>query len=149
MTDKYFNRNRAEEIELSYAICLAVKAHQRQLDKNGKPFILHPLAVMLNMSTHDERLVAILHDVLEDTKVTKKDLIYCFLKKISEAVDAITRRKNETYRNYIQRVKKNPLARAVKIKDLQHNMSPERHCQDSESLRPRYEQALKSLQEEL
>ena len=72
--------------------------------------------------TEDMVAVAWLHDSVEDTETTFDDLIYYFGSSVAQAVDAITKRKGESYSEYLNRVKANPIARLVKIADLSHNM---------------------------
>ena len=112
---------------LADAIVLAAKAHGVTPDKSGvEPYLLHPLRVMLRMKTEPERIVAVLHDVVEDTPVTLADLRReGYSRQIVKAVDAITRRKHqgETYDEYLDRVAANPLAKRVKLADLADNMS--------------------------
>jgi len=100
----------------------ALRAHQGQLDKSGVPYILHPLAVSCRCESFDERIVALLHDVVEDSDVTLKDLFSEFPSYIVQAVDAITHRKNESHRDYVIRCSKNIIAARVKIQDVKHNM---------------------------
>lgn len=109
--------------QLSKAIHLANKYHEGQVDKSGLPYILHPLHVMNNVDSIEEKIVAVLHDILEDTILATGDLIiYGFDLEIVEAVVTITRIKGEPYANYLERVKSNELARIVKLADLTHNM---------------------------
>jgi (p)ppGpp synthase/HD superfamily hydrolase len=108
---------------LENAIQLAVQAHRGQKDKAGAPYILHPVRVMLRMGTDIEMMAAVLHDVLEDTQYTLLDLQQAgYPQRVLEALDCLTRRENETYEEFIERVKTNPLARKVKIADLEDNM---------------------------
>ncbi|MDF2503868.1 GTP pyrophosphokinase [Clostridium sp.] len=108
---------------LNNAIILATQAHKGQVDKAGVNYILHPLRVMLKCKTLEEKIVAILHDTKEDTYVTDKDLLASgFDSEIIDAVDAITRRDNENYFNFIGRCKQNYIARIVKLADLEDNM---------------------------
>ncbi len=112
---------------LHNAILFATSAHWGQDDKAGHPYILHPLAVMEQMITEDEKIVAILHDVVEDCEhITLLDLTGRYYDHIIKAVDAITKRDNECIEDYIKRVLKNKLARAVKLEDIRHNMSKKR-----------------------
>ncbi|MBK8035021.1 MAG: GTP pyrophosphokinase [Chloroflexi bacterium] len=105
------------------AIIWATEVHRGQVDKAGNPYILHPLRVMLRMTSDDARFVAILHDTIEDSDHTLDDLrALGYSETIIAAVDAITRRDDETYEEFIQRLKPNPLARAVKLADLLDNM---------------------------
>lgn len=105
------------------ALLLATKAHAGQVDKAGKPYLLHPIAVADMLKAEEEKIVALLHDVVEDTSLTLIDLRNeGFPDRIVEAVDAITKRSGFSYEEYLQRVKQNPLALAVKIADMTHNM---------------------------
>ena len=132
-------------MNLEHAIKLATDAHDGQVDKNGEPYILHPLRVMLAVSTPDERIAAVLHDVVEDTGVTCDDLywVHGFKPEIVSAIRALTRAAGEDYLAFIQRAKGNALARSVKIADIRDNLRP-----GAEHLRPRYEAALRVLIEE-
>jgi len=108
---------------LENAILLAVKAHRGRKDKAGAAYILHPLRVMLHMKTKDERIVAVLHDVVEDTKYTLEDLQKAgYSQKVLRSLDYLTKRDGEEYDQFIKRVKRNPLARKVKIADLKDNL---------------------------
>ena len=112
---------------LEDAIILAANAHKGQKDRNDEPYIMHPIRVMAQLWGYDERMVAVLHDVVEDTPVTLDDLRKAgYPDHIVGAVDAISRRKDagESFSQYIQRVKKNPLATKVKIADLGDNCQP-------------------------
>lgn len=106
---------------LNKALLLSYEAHKDQVDKAGLPYFLHPIFVALNMETVEQKTVALLHDVVEDTDITLEDLRKeGFPDEIIEAVDAITKTEDD-YEKYIQRVKTNALATAVKIADLKHN----------------------------
>ncbi len=104
------------------ALELATKAHFGQKDKAGKDYILHPITVASFMDTDEEKAVAYLHDVVEDTSVSLEDLSKIFSSTIVEAVDAITKRENEKYEEYLKRVSTNKIARKVKVSDMLHNM---------------------------
>jgi len=107
---------------LEEAIGLAAKLHLGQRDLGGQPYILHPLTLMMQLTTLEAKIVAVLHDVVEDTPMTLNGLLtYGFPSSIVEAVDAITHRKREPYGDYIKRVKDNPIATEVKLKDIEHN----------------------------
>jgi len=106
------------------AIALAVAAHRRQLDKAGKPYILHPLRVMLRFKDPEEMITAVLHDVIEDTEITLRDLReQGYSERVLQALAALTRREDETYADFIDRAAKNPLARRIKLADLADNMN--------------------------
>ena len=107
---------------------MAARAHHGQLDKNGEPYILHVLRVMLRQRDEESRIVAMLHDVVEDTPMTLKDLRSAgFSGEVCRAVNCLTRRPGEAYEVMISRVAANALARRVKIADLEDNMDPVRH----------------------
>lgn len=109
--------------QLSEAILLATKHHDGQVDKSNQPYILHPLFVMNAVKDIKEKIVAVLHDIIEDTEVTEEDLIiHGFDFDIVQAVVAMTKVKGETYHEYLNRVKCNELATTVKLADLTHNM---------------------------
>ena len=112
--------------ELALAISMAVSAHSKQFRKdNATPFIVHPLAVMVKMNSHQERVVAVLHDIIEDSDLYPLKFIYdTFGTEIGQAVEAMTKfDKQERYQVYIMRLAKNPLAARVKMEDIKHNMS--------------------------
>lgn len=107
---------------LENAIRLAVNAHLGQFDKGGNPYILHPLHVMSQMDTIDEMIVAVLHDVLEDTQVTAEILqSQGFPDHIIEALKLLTKSPDQDYKEYILKIKANKLATKVKLADMRHN----------------------------
>ena len=101
---------------------IAKKAHLGQVDKAGEAYIKHPEKVASFVKTDEEKAVAYLHDVIEDTELTLEDLYeYGLSKEVIEAVDIITKKRGEDYQSYLNSVKNNKLARAVKLADLRHN----------------------------
>ena len=109
---------------LENAITLAVQQHKGQLDKGGQPYILHPLRVMLQLQQPDQQIVAVLHDILEDTNTTAQDLQNLgFQTHIIQAIQALTKLPHETRVQAAMRTAQNPLACAVKIADVQDNMN--------------------------
>lgn len=134
---------------LSLAISLANKVHATQLDKAGQPYILHPLRLMLKFDSEDERIVAVLHDVVEDSDTTLSDLIDMgFSSAIVSAIDCLTKKTNEDYEEFIGRVSLNPLATKIKIEDIKHNLDLSRihQIQDKDLVRvKKYHIALKFL----
>ena len=110
--------------QLKRAIDIAVSAHEGQLDTyNGRPYIEHPFRVMNAGHTLQEKIVGILHDVVEDTDWTLQQLVQeGFSEEIVAAVDAMTHRDNESYDAYMQRVEENAIATRVKLNDLTDNM---------------------------
>ncbi|MGZ3215989.1 HD domain-containing protein [Paracoccus sp. T5] len=136
-------------MDLERAIEIAAGAHRGQRDKAGEPFILHPLRVMHACSSEPERIVAVLHDVVEDTHWTLDDLRREGLaEELVAAVDAMTRREGESYADFVDRAARNPIARAVKIADLRDNLDMTRIADPTQSDVQRsrkYLQALRSL----
>lgn len=100
---------------------LAFKYHLYQLDKSGRPYIEHPRIVSKNVTGEKEKVVALLHDVLEDTDIDVSLLRNTFPEKIVNAIITLTRRVGEDYFEYIKRVAFNPIAKRVKKADLRHN----------------------------
>lgn len=107
--------------DIESARLLATHQHQGQVDKSGMPYILHPTRVAERMRTAEEKVVGWLHDTVEDTDLSLSDIIQQFGPETADAVDAISRREDESWEKYLQRVKLNPIARSVKISDLIDN----------------------------
>jgi len=109
---------------LGKVLVLATNAHAGQFDRGGNPYILHPLKVMHYLKSDDEELqcIALLHDVIEDTKTTWQDLadIGCTV-RVMEAVAALTKMPGQSYDQYKQNVFSNEDAMRVKLADLRHN----------------------------
>ena len=109
---------------LGKVLVLATNAHAGQFDRGGKPYILHPLKVMHYLKSDDEELmcVALLHDVIEDTKTTWADLkeIGC-TDRVLDAVSALTKMPGQSYDDYKEEVFLNEDAMRVKMADLRHN----------------------------
>jgi (p)ppGpp synthase/HD superfamily hydrolase len=130
---------------LEKAIALAVEAHQGQVDKYGQPYVLHPLRLMLRMNEPEAQMVAILHDVVEDTSWTVEQLAeQGFPTPVIQAVDTLTHLPEESYAAYILRTAASPLARQVKIADLEDNMDIRRLRTVTERDRARMEKYLRS-----
>jgi (p)ppGpp synthase/HD superfamily hydrolase len=112
---------------LDDAILLAVQAHRGQRDKGGQPYVLHPLRLMMRLDRDVERIVAVLHDVVEDSRYSLADLRQRgYAEDVLQALDCLTRRTAETYGEFIDRVKTNAIARRVKLADLEDNMDVRR-----------------------
>lgn len=110
----------SDELKLAYSICR--EAHRGQKDKGGNDYYLHPLAVSSMVETEEGKIVALLHDVVEDSDITIEDLISRgFAPEIIDAVRLLTKEKNQEYMDYIESIKSNTLAREVKIADMRHN----------------------------
>ena len=112
---------------LEKAIQLAVKYHSGQVDKAGKPYIMHLIRVMMKGETETEKVCGILHDIVEDTNCTfdtlKKE---GFTNEVIDVVRCVTKIDNETYDDFISRILENPTAIKVKINDLEDNMNLDR-----------------------
>jgi (p)ppGpp synthase/HD superfamily hydrolase len=135
---------------LERAIAIAAEAHAGAIDKVGAPYILHPLRLMMKMTTLRGMTVAVLHDVVEDNVLWTLQRLEKegFDRETVAAVDALTRRRGESYPRYIERVAKNGLARAVKMHDLTDNIDIRRIPEPSEDDKRRiakYERARRKL----
>ena len=128
------------------ALLIAIQAHHGQADKSGRPYLEHPVRVMMNFKHPDAQCVALLHDVLEDSDFTPEDLsAEGMSSEVIAAVVAITHLRNEPRVEYYRRVKRNPLALAVKFADIDDNCSPDRLAlldeQTRQRLKEKYRQA--------
>lgn len=110
------------------AMRIAKRVHAGQKDKAGAEYYLHPFHVASQVKTEEEKIVAYLHDVVEDSEVSLEDLKKeGFSERVVAAIDAISKRKGEEYDLYLQRVAKNRLASTVKLADLRHNADVTRY----------------------
>lgn len=108
---------------LEKAIQIAVNAHMGKKDKMGSPYILHPLRVMHDVDTIDAKIVAVLHDVVEDTDMTFDELIQAGIPKhLVITLRLLTHNDNLSYEEYIEKLTENPLAVKIKLADLRDNM---------------------------
>lgn len=132
---------------LNLAIVVATNAHRGQKDKQGQPYILHPLRVMTNsrLGTDDERIVAVLHDVLEDTGTSEQDLLDIFGTDIVSKVKILSRSDDEDYKCYINRLCVDDTIMKVKLSDIEDNLRD--GC--PESLRKRYFDAMITIKNKL
>lgn len=132
------------------AINIAYNAHMGQKDKSGIPYIFHPVHLAELMDTEDECIVALLHDVVEDTDVTFEELEKEFSNNVIEAIKLLTHDKKVPYDEYILKLKDNPIAKKVKLADLKHNSDKTRldHLTPKDIIRnKKYENAIKLLSE--
>ena len=112
---------------LERAIKLAKKYHEGQFDKGGYPYIEHPLRVMNGVESIDEKILAVLHDVLEDCNVSRDELINEGIPEcLVEKLEILCKGKNEKYFYYIDRIKVDQLTINVKLSDLEDNMNLKR-----------------------
>ena len=109
---------------LGRAIAIAATAHEGQMNKDGGPYILHPMRVMLRVEGEETQMAGILHDVVEDTDWTIERLrAEGFSEVVLEAVEALTHPASEEYFAYVARAGANAVARKVKLADLEDNMN--------------------------
>ena len=141
----------AYSTDVEAAKALATRLHAGQVDKSGQPYIGHPGRVAARLEDPEAQVVAWLHDTVEDTSLTLAEVEARFGADTAAAVDAVTRRSDETWSDYIDRVQAHPLARRVKISDLIDNSNLSRllrvTLRDVER-QARYNRALQKLLEE-
>lgn len=127
-----------EQATLEDAIEIAVAAHRGQTDKAGQPYVLHPLRLMAQMRTAPEQIVAVLHDVVEDSDWTLDRLRERgFSDEIVAAIDGLTRRDGESYEAFIERAATHPVARRVKLADVEDNLDVRRLAKITDTDRER------------
>ncbi len=108
--------------ETKKALRLCFSAHKEQVDKSGMPYVFHPFHLAEQMKDEVTTVVALLHDVVEDTDYTIADLTDMgFSKEVTDALLLLTHDDAVEYMDYVARIKNNPVAKAVKIADLKHN----------------------------
>ena len=140
---------RKKKLYLDRAIELAKQHHEGQTDKAGNPYIEHPLRVMNQVESEEEKIVAVLHDIVEDTDISLDDLRNeGFSEEVVSAVECLTKQDGENYDSYIERISFNPLAVKIKLADLEDNRDltrlPEVTDKDLERLE-KYDKALEKL----
>ena len=114
--------NTSKQSMLELALSITTEAHRGQFDKSGIDYIEHPIFVASQVDSEEEKAVALLHDVFEDSSVTAEELLNAGLPEtVVTAVQILSKKKGQDYQTYLKAVKSNPLARAVKLADLKHN----------------------------
>ena len=104
------------------ALKLCFDAHKEQTDQSGMPYVFHPFHVAEQMKDEDSTIVALLHDVVEDTSYTLEDLRgFGFSDRVLEAVSLLTHEEDVSYVDYLEKIKGNALAKTVKLADIMHN----------------------------
>jgi len=108
---------------LERAIAIAYESHSGMMDKGGSPYILHPLRVMLSLSSAEERIVGVLHDVCEDCPGWTLERLGAegFSDRVIAALDSVTKRPGEDYETFVRRAAANPIGRRVRLADLEDN----------------------------
>lgn len=104
------------------ALEIILKYHKGQTDRAGLPYVLHPITVMTMVDTELEKVVALLHDTVEDTELTLDHVKEIFGDTVAEAVGLLTHKKGDSYTQYVEKLAYHPIARKVKMADLIHNM---------------------------
>ena len=134
---------------LEKAISIAIEAHEGDVDKAGSPYILHPLRIMFQMDTEEEMIVAVLHDVVEDSDYSFEKLREIgFSERVIEALDSVTKRAGEAYEDFVKRAASHPIGKKIKLADLRDNMDLSRLAKvtDTDLKRvQKYHEALKIL----
>lgn len=128
------------------ALKLCFEAHKEQVDKSGMPYVFHPFHLAEQMQTEETTVVALLHDLVEDTNYTIKDLTSMgFDKNITDAIALMTHADDVEYMDYVREIKNNPIAKAVKLADLKHNSDLTRLDVVDEKALSRREKYLKAI----
>ena len=132
---------------LDKAALICVTKHQGQRDKAGAAYFQHPMRVAMNCERDEEKIVALLHDTIEDTDVTPEWLKQQgFSDEFIEAILSVTRNQGEDYQEFVARAKKNPIGRIVKIHDLEDNLNVFRLSEISPEMAERLTKYLKALE---
>lgn len=128
------------------ALKLCFDAHKEQFDKSGMPYVFHPFHLAEQMNDEETTVVALLHDVVEDTDYTIEDLTKMgFGKEITDAIALMTHADDVEYMDYVRMIKENPVAKAVKLADLKHNSDLTRLDYVDEKALARKEKYLKAI----
>lgn len=133
--------------DIEKAMQVALNAHNSQTDKAGEAYIKHPIRVMQDVETEDEKVVALLHDVVEDSVMSFEDLERRFSDEIVDAVKAMTKKDDESYSEFIERAKENEIAREVKKADIRDNLDLSRLDEVTEEDLERVKKYHRSLNE--
>ena len=146
---KMIMKRALEVTKLEQAIKVALEVHSGQVDKAGEIYLLHPLRLMFKFQTEDERIVAVMHDVVEDGEITLENLrLLGFSDSVVNAIDCLSRRKDEKYEDFISRISMDKLARKIKIEDIKDNLDLTRlGCVGDKELKriEKYHRSLKLL----
>lgn len=128
------------------ALKLCFDAHKEQTDKSGMPYVFHPFHLAEQMQTEETTIVALLHDLVEDTDYTIKDLVKMgFSKPVTDAIALMTHADDVEYMDYVRAIKNNPIAKMVKLADLRHNSDITRLDVVDEKALARREKYLKAI----
>ncbi|MBR2937854.1 MAG: bifunctional (p)ppGpp synthetase/guanosine-3',5'-bis(diphosphate) 3'-pyrophosphohydrolase [Oscillospiraceae bacterium] len=128
------------------ALKLCFEAHKDQTDKSGLPYVFHPFHLAEQMETEETTVVALLHDVVEDTEYTLEDLAAMgFGEPVIKALGLLTHDDSTEYMDYVRAIKEDPIAKAVKLADLRHNSDLSRMDTVDEKVLKRREKYLKAM----
>ena len=138
---------------LERAIQIAAEGHSGQTDKAGAPYVLHPLRVMLSVTTSEERIVAVLHDLVEDCPGWSFERLReeGFSERVLTALASVTKRDGEEYQDFVRRAAADPIGRRVKLADLRDNCDLTRIAAPTErdhARIARYRQAIRTIEGE-
>lgn len=129
------------------ALKLCFEAHKEQKDKSGMPYVFHPFHLAEEMTTEETTIVALLHDLVEDTNYTIEDLTHLgFDQAITDAIALMTHAEGVDYMDYVRKIKSNPIARKVKLADLRHNSDLSRLDAVDEKALQRREKYIKAIE---
>lgn len=132
------------------ALKLCFEAHKDQIDKSGMPYVFHPFHLAEQMADENTTIVALLHDVIEDTEYTLDDLRkFGFAEDVLSAISLMSHADDVPYMEYVVKIKTNPIAKAVKLADLKHNSDMsrlDRITQIDEERAKKYKQAIELLE---
>ena len=130
---------------LDKAARICVEKHAGQRDKTGAAYFQHPMRVAMRCKSDEEKMVALLHDTIEDTDVTPEYLLAeDFSQAIVDGVLSVTKREGENYEEFVARAKRNPIGRAVKIHDLEDNLDIFRLTELDATMMERYNKYLRA-----
>lgn len=135
-----------KENSMTEAFEISLSAHRGQRDKGGEAYVAHPVRVMKQVENHKTKIVALLHDVIEDSQYQAKDLHCDFSDDVVSAVECLTKNSDQSYPEYIEKISENEIARKVKIADLRDNLDLERLEELNEDDFQRIQKYHKSLQ---
>ena len=128
------------------ALKLCFEAHKEQKDKSGMPYVFHPFHLAEQMQDEDTTVVALLHDIVEDTEYTIEDIAAMgFHARVVAAIALMTHAEDVPYMDYVAKIKDNPIAKAVKLADLTHNSDMTRLDVVDEKAKARIEKYAKAL----
>ena len=134
---------------LHKAITIACDAHQGQSSINGEPYILHPLRLLIKAKSNEEKIIAVLHDVIEKSNISLADLKNKgFDQNIISSIDSLSRRKSESYVDYIERLMQNRISVKIKLLDLTDNIKIHNENNDNgiyDAKINKYKNALKQI----